>query len=154
MMVLSSTKQKGAVRPANLFFIELVLVLLFFSIAAAVILNLFAAADRRQKRNNATEGSIICAQTIAEAYSVSGDISKALELTFGKDELKGGEIKLDRSFTPDENGALTLYISESEEQSNAGALRTLDMSFSDNSGEIYSLTCSAYIPKNGGGGNG
>lgn len=154
MMVLNSTKQKGVVRPANLFFIELVLVLLFFSIAAAVILNLFAAADRRQKLNNVTEGSIICAQTIAEAYSVSGDISRALELTFGEAELTDGELKLDRSFIPDEHGTLTLSIRESEEQSDAGTLRTLDMRFSDQSTEIYSLTCSAYIPKNGGSGNG
>lgn len=139
-------------KPANLFFVELIIVLLFFSISSAVILRVFAAADSKQRNTVLTERSIICAQSVAEAYSVSGELDKALETVFGEDAalIDGSSLLLDESFRPSENGGIALTLNETKEQGAAGTLSELNITFSDGNTELYSLACAAYIPLNGG----
>ncbi len=152
MIFLSKIKNKANVRPANLFFLELIIVLLFFSFSAAVILRIFAAADSRQKMSDITEKSVICSQSIAEAFSVSGNLSDTLSIVFDTNDSYVGnaEIMLDNDFEIDDNGRIKLLLSQRDEPTAAGVLSHLEMSFSLEDKEIFYLECSAYIPENGG----
>ncbi len=143
-------KSGGGLKPANLFFIELIIILLFFSFSSAVILQIFAAADHRQELSDVTEGSVICAQSMAEVFSVRGSLSEAAELVLDAAvQGENAEIKLDDNFKASENGRIILLLTQRKVPESAGVLSYLNMSFSFDEKEIYSLTCTSYIPDGG-----
>lgn len=156
MIALKATNTKR--RPVNLFFTELIIALLFFSISGAVILKVFAAADKRTRENAQKERAIICAQSIAEVYSELGNAEAALKTVFSDsarfvEAPDGLSIKLDGNFTPALDGGVVLNASEQREKTASGELSTLTVSFHSENEELYELVCSAYISdnKNGGG---
>ncbi len=147
-------KEKTQVRRANLFFIELVIALLFFSISAVIILRVFAAADNKQKTAKLTEGAILCGQSLAEAYSVCADRYEAAEMLFGQEFPQENsltlEITLDDDFKPSENGRVTLALCETvKSETEAGKLAVMEISFTAGEQPLYSLSCSAYTPRKG-----
>lgn len=151
MSALKATNTKR--RPVNLFFTELIIALLFFSISGAVILKLFAAADRRTRENAQKERAIICAQSIAEAYSELGNAEAALKTVFSEsarfDEGQDGiSIRLDGNLTPALDGGVVLKAAEQREKTVSGELSTLTVNFSSEKGELYELVCTAYLSEN------
>lgn len=141
-------------RPINLFFTELIIALLFFSISGAVILQVFAAADKKARLSAEKESAMICAQSIAEVYSESGNAEKAIEIVFSEhlqpDEISGKYVlRLDEHCKPAIDGKINVEISETRETTLSGELSRISISFSTVEGELYSLDCSAYIPSGG-----
>ncbi len=128
-------------RPVNLFLIEMIIALLFFCVSAAIILKVFAGADRKSQESARLERVVILAQSIAEAYSVYGDPDKAAECV-GFDQLN--------TSIPDMGGEIVLRATQSQSETDAGEMRTLRLVFSCGDAEIYSLDCSSYFHKNGG----
>lgn len=153
MIILKTTKSRGGIRPANLFFIELLAVLLFFSFSSAVILKIFAAADRRQELSDLTEKAVICAQSVAEAFSVSGSLSETVNRVFAASEDYGSEavISLSDNFMPSDEGAVSIRLVQSDEKSAAGVLSHLDIYFNlDNTEYVLYVSCASYSPYTGG----
>lgn len=141
-------------RPINLFFTELILALLFFSISGAVILKVFASADRRSHANAEKENVMICAQSIAEIYSETADADEALKTVFLQaPEYDGGRgvytMRLDSYCRPAADGSLTMSAAEEREKTASGELSELTLSFSNGERELFSLVCSAYRPDGG-----
>ena len=141
-------------RPINLFFTELIIALLFFSISGAVILNVFASADKRSRLNAEKENTIICAQSIAEMYSETGNAGEALRAVFSQtpefDE-NGGvyTVRLDSYCRPAVDGKIIMSAEEERKKTDSGELSDLTISFSNGEEELFSLVCSAYIPDGG-----
>lgn len=155
MNTLKTTGTKR--RPVNLFFTELIIALLFFSISGAVILKVFAAADKKTRENAQKERAIICAQSIAEAYSELGNAEAALKTVFSEsvklEEMGDGfSIKLDGDLAPALDGGIVLKTAEQRDKTASGELSTLTVSFDSENGELYELVCSAYISDNKSGG--
>ncbi len=148
---MTFTKKSPPRRTADLFFVEMIIALLFFSLSGTIILRVFAAADMQAKKSSVGESAVLCAQSAAEAYSVYKDAEKAAEAVFGrKFALDGnGEItvNLDASckVSADSDG-ITLILRESSEETASGKMSTLGMTFVYGEEEIYSLTCAAYEP--------
>lgn len=143
----------GKRRPINLFFAEIIIALLFFSISGAVIIKVFASAETKSQQSARLERVMILAQSIAEAYSESGDFYKAADLSLGDDLVveysnttDGGSTATTLSL---ENGSVRLLAADRSFSTGAGELSELTMTFTANDEEIYSLSCSAYI-RNGG----
>ncbi|MBD5384773.1 MAG: hypothetical protein HDR72_07215 [Ruminococcaceae bacterium] len=143
----------GKRRPINLFFAEIIIALLFFSISGAVIIKVFASADMKSQQSARLERVMIIAQSIAEAYSESGYFRSSAELVLGDDfvvedciSLAGGGTTTTAVF---ENGSVHLRAYESSHFMGAGKIYDLTMTFAVNDEEIYSLECSAYT-RNGG----
>lgn len=141
-------------RPINLFFTELIIALLFFSISGAVILRVFASADKRSRANAEKENAMICAQSIAEIYSEFGDAGEALTTVFSQecefDESRDVyTIKLDSYCRPASDGLITMSAAEEREKTLAGELSELTVTFADDENELFSLVCSAYRPDGG-----
>ncbi len=134
---------------SNLFFVEMIIVLLFFSIASAVILRSFAASDRLAKESRRIESMAFLAQSAAEIYSGTADISETAEkLLSGKpytyNEYPDGSQEI--SFSMDTE--TTVRLRESSEIYAGGPLKILEISFSDGSGGIlYETKTGAYFPE-------
>lgn len=131
-----------------LLFAEMTIALLFFVISFAVMIRVFAAADGLERRAQRREKAVLRAQSIAEAYSVSGDTGTALRLVFGED-IPQGDILLNSELVPEDNGEITLTLSEEKEDTAAGTYSTLSIRFGYSGEELFSLDCGAYIPRGG-----
>lgn len=131
-----------------LLFAEMTIALLFFVISFAVMIRVFAAADGLERRAQRREKAVLCAQSIAEAYSVSGDTGTALRLVFGED-MPQGDIQLNSELLPEDNGEITLTLYEEKEDTAAGTYSTLSIRFGYSGEELFSLDCGAYIPRGG-----
>ena len=134
-----------------LLYAEMIIALLFFVISFAVIIRVFASADSLERRSAA-----LCAQSIAEAYSVGGDVQKAVSLALGadlRDFTGSAEIGLDSGFYPADSSDVILRLDEQKQDTAAGVYSELAVEFFDNSGDdeelIYSLKCGAYVPGGG-----
>ncbi len=131
----------GRKRPMNLFFAEMIIALLFFSISGAVILRVFASADMKSRESARLERVIVFAQSFAEAYSECGSVSDSAQIVLG---YTGGESADGTEFML-EGGSVNMRVSEKREAAGTGELSTLTMTFTAGGEEIYSLSCSAYI---------
>lgn len=142
-------------RPINLFFTELIIALLFFSISGAVILKVFASADNKTRMNSQRENAMICAQSIAEVYSESGSAESTFDIVFsGKgsfDDSGSYNIVLDSLCRPAADGTITLIASEEREKTVSGVMSRLTVTFTCGETELYTLVSSAYKPDGGDG---
>ena len=127
--------KKSTKRPLNLFFIEMIIALLFFSISGAVILSVFAGADRKSRQSEMLESVIVFSQSIAEVYSESGNADETIALVTSECG------KLDES--------ITLSKFEEKTQGESGTFSKLTVAFAEGDREIYRFTCASYI-QNGG----
>ena len=149
MIKLRAIKTVRPKKPSNLFLVEMIIAILFFSVSGAVILNVFASADGKMRRSEAGDSAVLCAQSCAEVYSLKGNIEEMAQMVFGDfTALEDGSLSvtLDERCMPSEEGAITLIVSETEEDSAAGALRTAELVFMRADGELWRFSCSAYIP--------
>jgi hypothetical protein len=64
----------------NLLFAELIIVILFFSLAAAGCILLFAEAYRDNTRSCDLSNAVIIAQNIAECFKATGDINETVNM--------------------------------------------------------------------------
>lgn len=140
-------------RPINLFFTELIIALLFFSISGAVIIKVFASADNKTRLNSQKEKAMICAQSIAEVFSESGSAESAFGIVFSGegsfDENGSFGIVLDNLCRPAADGTIILTASEEREKTVSGVMSRLTVSFACGDTELYTLVCSAYKPDGG-----
>lgn len=147
----------------NLFFMEMIIVLFFFSIASAVILNAFAASDRLSRESRRLERMTFCAQSAAEIFSETGSLPETLEKLFGSNsydirstDLEGGgyfsrvELPLTEecAYSP-ENAELYMFVSVYSEE--PGGLSEMHIVFTDGSDgeELYEIMAGAYLPGKG-----
>lgn len=167
----SPTKSRAKAVRFNLFFLEMIIVLLFFGIAAAVILKSFAASGDLANRSRRTEAMAFCAQSAAEIFSKTGSLSQTVEDLFGSDTAEilhadlddGGYISeatipLTESceFSP-QSPKIFMTVTETSEQYDGGVLKMLNIKFSDSEDdggeELYAITSGAYIRQERGGVN-
>ncbi len=142
-VIFLKLKNNVSRRPINLFFAEIIIVLLFFSISGAVILRVFAAADEKSRKTAQLENVIIYAQSLAELYSGTGDIEKCAEKVWTNAIVRESTPEHVSIYLPDEKTTFDAY--EQSEKTAAGELSTLKMVFSAEGSEIYTLSCKAYI---------
>ncbi len=150
----SPTKSLTGEGRLNLFLLEMIIVLLFFSIASAVILKAFVSADRISAENIRLERMAFCAQSAAENFSVTADIAETAEALFGIDPEKFEsatriDIPLDKAcnyaYLTESSLTMTMQIINSEYE---GRLRTLHIFFKDDDGNmLYEINTAAYVPE-------
>lgn len=143
----------------NLFFVEMIIVLMFFSIASAVILNAFAASGRLSRESGRLEKMSFCAQSAAEIFSETGSLPQTLEKLFGSNsyDIRGGYSKSsgynyqvwlplteECAYSP-ENAELYMFVLVSGEEPEG--LWKMNIAFMDDSGEVlYGICSGAYVP--------
>ena len=161
MTALKRLKGKTKRIPLNLFFIELIIILLFFSISGAVVLKLFASADIIEEKSFLTGHAVMNVQSLSEIYAGTGDMRRASDELFGSGwytEDPDGVITicLDNEMKPlltedarRNYGRVNIVLDETRTKGNCGELCSMTGKvylLGEGGTEIYSQVCSAYIP--------
>lgn len=123
---------------ANALLVELLLVIFFFMIAAAILVQIFADARMKSRTAYATNASMLEAENIAEDLYHAEDPESVLT-SYG--------------FTADEGGwvlqkdGYVLKVIVREEETDAGILRSCDVSGIEGEKTLLTLPSTRYIPK-------
>ncbi len=132
---------------ANALLVELLLVIFFFMISAAILVQVFADAKLKSRTANAYNETMLEAQNIAEDLYAAKDPDAVLN-GYGFTAQDGGWVL--------EKDGYSLKITVREEETDAGILRTYDVSgiekTHDSSGTeketvLLTLPSTRYIPK-------
>lgn len=132
---------------ANALLVELLLVIFFFMISAAILVQVFADAKLKSRTANAYNETMLEAQNIAEDLYAANDPDAVLN--------GYGFTTQDGSWTLDK-GEYSLKVTFREEETEAGVIRTYDVSgiekTHDSSGAeketvLLTLPSTRYIPK-------
>lgn len=69
----------------GLFMMEMIIVILFFAVSAAVCVKIFAASDKMEQKSVDINQAVLIGESAAESYKAAGgDLAKAAELVGGK----------------------------------------------------------------------
>lgn len=132
------------------FLIELIISILFFSVASAVCMQLFVQAHLVSKESNDTNMAVITAQTAAECIkgtNGSGDkLKEFLGAVQGTDN-NVYEVRYDKNWSPisDESYVYKMII-QFDETDNNFVNASINVIKSDNQTSIYTLETKKYIP--------
>jgi len=123
---------------ANILLIELVLVILFFMLCVATIVEMFGLARVKSAYAKAGTEAMLIVENLEERLAGSGDAAAELE--------KSGFVSENGSWVF-QGERFTLTAAASEEKTEAGVLRTVDFSAVQKTGQkIFDLPVVNYLP--------
>lgn len=121
---------------SNSLLMELLIVTLFFALASSVLVELFAAAGRQNRRAEHLNAAQAAAQDTADLLYAAADPEESLaEQGFERD----GEIWLRTA------GDLTVEAAVSEENAGAGVMRRAEVRVTGDGETLISLPVSRYV---------
>lgn len=123
---------------ANALLVELLLVILFFMISAAIIVQVFADAKMKSRTAHITNASMMEAENLAdELYHADNPEELLANQGFTSEN---GEWVLQRD-------EYLLKVTKQEEETGSGILRTYSISGMDGDKTLLTLPSARYIPK-------
>lgn len=126
---------------------ELAVAILFFALAAAVTLQLFAEGSRQSEENSARNGAMLAAVSAAE--QIAGADSPELSVLGGSLQADGSiRVFYDENWQPaGSDGVFQMTVTVSEEPTDAGTLVSYEICLERAEGEtLYSLSTARYFP--------
>jgi len=133
-------KVRGDSSRANALLVELLLVIFFFMISAAILVQLFADARHKSIEARAATAAIAEAQNCAEDLYGQEDWEAWLNANgFTRDEAN------DR-WTRQDDGYM-LYITKDFETTDGGEIRTFHVSGFGDGKDLFSIPSTRYVPK-------
>ena len=123
---------------ANALLVELLLVIFFFMISAAILVQVFADAKLKSRTAHATNASMLEAQNIAEDLYAAEDPDAVLN-AYGFAEKDGAMIL--------EKDGYFLKVTVREQETESGVLKTYDVSGVEGDKTLLTLPSTRYIPK-------
>ena len=123
---------------ANALLVELLLVVFFFMISAAILVQVFADARLKSRTARATNASMLEAENIADELYAAKDPDVVLA-DYGFAAEDGGWVL--------QKDGYLLKVTLREEETEAGTLRTYDVSGIEGENILMTLPSSRYIPK-------
>lgn len=114
----------------NTFFVEMIIVILFFSICSAVTVNFFADANKKAQKSSEINKAVILAQNTVEEFKSNTDIFKINKLykTYSEtDKFHLFEFWYDKDFNKTEDDSPT-YIMKVQINKNDTNIITADIS--------------------------
>ena len=136
----------------NSFFIEIILVILFFAISVTVTLQLFVAANNRAQQSSDLSVAVIQAENIAEqVFSLSSPDQLPAALKTARQETDGTyRIGYDKDWKQTSGDPrYVVNVSLKETPSAGGTMVGADIAVRRQNGgkEIYRLSSAKYLPK-------
>ena len=123
---------------ANALLVELLLVIFFFMISAAILVQVFADAKLKSRTAHATNASMLEAQNIAEDLYAAEDPDAVLA-GYGFAAQDGGWVL--------EKDGYLLKVTLREEETASGTLRTYEVSGVEGDKTLLTLPSARFIPK-------
>lgn len=125
----------------NILLIELLIVILFFSLSQVVMVRVFASAHEKSHNSVQLRHALMACQDVAEQLSVSEEPDALLlRMDFNGED--------GTYFRCDENG-FDVYVHCQREDTAAGTLLTSTVTAQKENREILTLPVSLYVPKEG-----
>ncbi len=125
----------------NILLIELLIVILFFSLSQVVMVRVFASAHEKSHNSVQLRHALMACQDVAEQLSVSEEPDALLlRLDFNGED--------GSYFRCDEHG-FDVYVHCQREETAAGTLLTSTVTAQKENREILTLPVSLYVPKEG-----
>lgn len=145
-------KDKTSVRHISSFFLEIILVVFFFAISCAILIQVFGKAYNQNAQADKINTAVVKGQTFNEYFSTDGDLKKAISGAFGEksaDKLNDTSIELsfdnDWNITSD-NAFYKVTIKENYEKIDSGTLSYADIKIENKDKTLFSTVSSSYIP--------
>ena len=143
-------KDKNSVRHVNSFFVEIIMVIFFFSISCAILIQVFAKAFEQIIESEKINSAMLKGQAINELFSSSGDIEYTLTTLFGSQAVPKTDdnliiLSFDKDWNlTDENTFYTLMITFETKDTSAGELSVATIEIINKSNSLYLIKSSAY----------
>jgi len=129
---LRPPKKRGAFSPV---LIELTIVILFFALSTSIVVRLIAAASAVSSESRFHARALLAMETVAEQI-------KADPAASGEADENGV-----RAFpVPVENGLVVNCVVTGGERHAQGVYYSIELSVTDDSGEVYTLQAAKYMP--------
>lgn len=135
----------GARKP-NAMLIELVIVILFFSISAGIILQLFVAAHDRSMQSDTDTAALLLSEDMAERFAASDLPLDAFLDADGWTSILGNH---EKTLTPDGARPLRMALDGSTLDMGPGALDTLTLTVYDGERVCVTLPINRYTAREG-----
>lgn len=142
-------RQKGTL---SNFFVEIIIVILFFSLATVIISKMFVSSSYNNRINRLRTRSINNASSIIEVYKIADSMDDCLkkaidvECKYQKQD-NIYKINLNEHMKYEEYGNIKLYIQEQADMTKAGVNKTINMKYIYNNREIYVIEGKKYEKK-------
>lgn len=132
------------------FYVEMIFVLLFFSMVMAVIMYIFSVTNKKNSLAQYKSKATNCSELFINSYKTDYDIERAVKLAFGEGEIENDDEKITISLDSDfnisekENIKVFIIINKCEEyQYSNTLLENIEMIFVQNifedEQEIYKI---------------
>lgn len=129
---------------SGLFLLELVLGILFFSLASAVCVSLFVNARLTSTRSRDLTEAVLQAQTAAESYrSVDGDMERLCQLLDAQQQEDTLYLFYDKDWQPAADPSLARYVLSIHSEDH-GRLDTAQILVTKGEEELFSLSLKQY----------
>lgn len=123
---------------ANILLVELVLVILFFMLCVATIVQMFGLARVKSVYARAGSEAMMTVENLEECLAGTADAAAELE--------KSGFVLADGQWEKNEE-KYTIYAVETSEETEAGRLRTVTFTAEQNTGKVlFELPVVNYLP--------
>lgn len=132
------------------FFAEIIIVILFFAIASTIIVRIFATSVSNNDINGVRSKVIINSSSIIDVYKSGYSLAESLEEVIGGNYNKKSnryKIILDNKMVQSSNGNIILNVKEDVKSNDDGECRSIKLSYSYNSREIYVIEGRKYEEK-------
>lgn len=122
---------------ANALLVELLLVIFFFMLCAAVLVQVFADAKLKSRTAEATNAAMLEAQNLSEELYGAAD-PEAVLAAYGFTETENGLVLQRERYS--------LQVTEKEEKTEAGVLHTYSIAGMEGDKTLITLPSTRYIP--------
>ncbi len=134
------------------FFVEIIIVILFFALSTVIISKIFVSSAYNNKINRIRTMSINNASSILEVYKIADNIDHCLKQVMDEDckyqkDKNSYMVILNDHMKYDEEGNIKLYIQEQSNKTKAGINKTINMKYIYNNREIYVIEGKKYEKK-------
>lgn len=143
---------KGQKDNINNFFIEIIIVILFFAIAATIIVRIFATSISNNDFNDVCSKAIINSGSIIDVYKSGASIDESIKMIIN-DKYKFNksnnsyEVNIDKNMKYSKKGKIKVIIEEDKELTKAGQCKTIKLKYVYRNREIYTIEGKKYEEK-------
>ena len=141
------------IRRSNSFLVEIIIVILFFSLSAAVTLQVFVATHKKEQQSGSLNHAVVLTQQLTEEYRANGTACSWCATSKDKDGSAVYVLEYDENWQPvQENGAFRVYFTVSvlsEGKAGTGYQTVAEAVTVKENGEesVYRLTSQQYMAK-------
>ena len=144
-------KEKTSAKHLNSFFVEIIFVVFFFSIACAILIQVYGKAFSHNKEAENINSASIKGQCLSETFASNGSVEKTISEVFGSNfPVNNIDNKYILNFNKDwkhsdKNTFYSIEITFNKENSDAGSLNIAKIEIYNKSNLLFSTHSSKYI---------